>query len=139
MNIKIVRIKFCVLCCQKLVGEFVVHVIGRSSSAETCVVGDASEEQLAYTEDEPEFSHGQLHYIIDMAVEQFWVSAESQATRAGIPQSVLDEVASSMKAALPGNEEDVNQPIFSKRQVEQLLVMVSEECGKALKRALDRI
>ena len=42
-----------------------------------------------------------------------------------------------MKEAFPGEEDAGNKPIFTKTQVKIVLAIVSEECGKALKLALD--
>ena len=100
---------------------------------------ESSDKQLTYIAEEPEFSQVQLHYNIDTAVQQFWASAESQASRVGILQTVLDEVAISMKEAFPCEEDAGNQPIFSKTQVKNVLAIVSEECGKALKLALNNV
>ena len=100
---------------------------------------ESSDKQLAHIAEEPEFSQVQLHYIIDTAVQQFWASAESQASRVGILQTVLDEVAISMKEAFTCEEGAGNQMIFSKTQVKYVLAIVSEECGKALKLALDNV
>ena len=78
-----------------------------------------------------------MHYIIDTAVQQVWAGAESQASRFGILQTVPDEVAISMKKAFPCEEDAGNKPVFTKTQVKNVLAIVSEECGKALKLALD--
>ena len=100
-------------------------------------VKEASGKQFTHIAEEPEFSQVQLHYIIDTAVQQVWAGAESQASRFGILQTVLDKVAISMKKAFPCEEDAGNKPIFTKTQVKNVLAIVSEECGKALKLALD--
>jgi len=81
-------------------------------------------------EEEPEFSHAQFHCIIDMAVNEFWARVEHKAQSAGVARRAYDDLAAEMKNAFPCNEDAQETPIFNKAGVEELLVIVREQCMK---------
>lgn len=96
------------------------------------VVNETSDD-IPEDEDVPEFCHNQVFYIIDMAIANFAAEAGRKAPGRGITTDTFAGVDLNMKQALPVDEKlgrDV--PMFSRRQITQLLELISEKCLDAL-------
>ena len=75
-------------------------------------------------EDALEFSHHQLHCVIDMAIEQ-------AAERSGLKTDHFAHVAVELKKAFPESGTN-NEPTFSRTQVRKVIDLVAERCMKCI-------
>ena len=75
-------------------------------------------------EDAPEFSHSQLHCVIDIATQQ-------AAEKACLQIDCFAHVAVELKSAFPETGTD-NEPTFSRMQVKRVIDLVAETCMECI-------
>mmetsp|Transcript_87130 Transcript_87130/g.172986 ORF Transcript_87130/g.172986 Transcript_87130/m.172986 type:complete len:173 (-) Transcript_87130:35-553(-) len=96
------------------------QAVRTSSALETPDDEDAED---VTNEDAPEFFPKQLHYIIDVTVQE-------AALRAGVSEGSFKDIAVRMKQAFPMTDD--GEAVFSRTQTRKLMEIIAEMCCESM-------